>query len=452
MILLVPEVLNNLAASFVLEARRSLRGLGSLEEAKLLAGGYPFPEVRGLAEEDAKTLLDSVALLFLEHNLCFRETASNGTALLIFPSLISTKKASGDGPPFQETNTYVVTGAAENIYAALVVLLGYTNLFARTDQWQNQAQYQVGEGEVCGFRMAAERDGEIELVLYYAPNVSSSVRELFQNLFELFLRIRRLNFISYPPVCCTKCFYEQKREEVIKRIRQGEKQIFCSNCGQENRLGGATAAASTPVANEAEAEVARLRTQFAMSLTLIKSLALERSLAPKDCFICYAWGNSEHKRWTIRLAQELREAGIAVHFDQWHNVPGDSIVRHVELVSSSHFVLVIGTPRLVEKYLAADTASVVAHELRLIGARLNKDMRQRSRVIPLLLDGEQATALPPMLQDSVFFDFREEQNYLFELRNLVIRLYELPFDDPAVIGLCGQMSPPLSPRHATNRP
>jgi small GTP-binding protein len=46
-ILLAPELLNNLAASFVLEARRNQEGLGSLEEQRLLSGEYKFPELKG---------------------------------------------------------------------------------------------------------------------------------------------------------------------------------------------------------------------------------------------------------------------------------------------------------------------------------------------------------------------------------------------------------------------
>jgi small GTP-binding protein len=42
-ILLAPELLNNLAASFVLEARRNRKGLGSIEEQRLLSGKYKFP-------------------------------------------------------------------------------------------------------------------------------------------------------------------------------------------------------------------------------------------------------------------------------------------------------------------------------------------------------------------------------------------------------------------------
>ena len=51
--------------------------------------------------------------------------------------------------------------------ALLVVLLGYTPSFIRINQWQNQAQYEMGPGQVCGFRLIEEREGEIELVLYF---------------------------------------------------------------------------------------------------------------------------------------------------------------------------------------------------------------------------------------------------------------------------------------------
>src|SRR5262249_55525387 len=45
-VLLAPELLNNLAASFVLEARRDPRGLGVLDEARVLRGDYGFPDLR----------------------------------------------------------------------------------------------------------------------------------------------------------------------------------------------------------------------------------------------------------------------------------------------------------------------------------------------------------------------------------------------------------------------
>ena len=74
-ILLAPELLNNLAASFVLEARRNVKGLGSLEEQSYWTGGYPVSgDWKRSRKPSEAILLDSAAVLFLEHNVCFRET------------------------------------------------------------------------------------------------------------------------------------------------------------------------------------------------------------------------------------------------------------------------------------------------------------------------------------------------------------------------------------------
>jgi len=95
-ILLEPQRLNNLASSFVLEARRNPKGLGALEEKRLLAGGYDFPELADLREGESDVLLDSAALLFLEHNICFRETDPlRLEPYLVFPELINLKKPPG---------------------------------------------------------------------------------------------------------------------------------------------------------------------------------------------------------------------------------------------------------------------------------------------------------------------------------------------------------------------
>ncbi len=73
-LLLAPELLNNLAASFVLEARSNRKGLGSLEEQLLLSGKYAFGELEGLSPSEREVIIDSAVALFLQHNVCFRET------------------------------------------------------------------------------------------------------------------------------------------------------------------------------------------------------------------------------------------------------------------------------------------------------------------------------------------------------------------------------------------
>jgi hypothetical protein len=170
-ILLVPELLNNLAASIVLEARRNRKGLGSLEEERLLAGGYNFPELEKLAAEEKDMLVDSAAVLFLEHNVCFRETDPlHGRAYLVFPDLINLKRPmEDDAKPVEDSVAYTVSGPVENVYASLVVLMGYTQTFTRTNQWRNHARYEVGNGQVTA-RCAAsawKRSGPANWILCF---------------------------------------------------------------------------------------------------------------------------------------------------------------------------------------------------------------------------------------------------------------------------------------------
>ncbi|MEK6263044.1 MAG: Rab family GTPase, partial [Planctomycetota bacterium] len=168
-ILLVPELLNNLASSFVLEARRNERGLGALEERRLLDHGYRFPELEGLSKKDDALLLDATITAFLENRLsyrCFRESWGEAK-LLIFPELMKLKKPERDDLATEEGVSYAVTGATENTFAGVVVLLGYTNAFLRTDQAQDVAYYEYETGQICGVRQIPEASGERTFVLFF---------------------------------------------------------------------------------------------------------------------------------------------------------------------------------------------------------------------------------------------------------------------------------------------
>jgi len=160
-ILLTPELLVNIAASIMLLADKNARELGAVSESDLLGGKIAFDELKGLEKAEGQILLDAAILRFLEHSICFRDTFGNDT-LLIFPSLIKQKRPLQDEVPATDDISYVVRGRVENLYASLVVLLGYTPSFSRINQWQNQAQYEMDAGQVCGFRSIEEREGEIE--------------------------------------------------------------------------------------------------------------------------------------------------------------------------------------------------------------------------------------------------------------------------------------------------
>src|SRR5262249_29224060 len=185
-ILLTPELLVTLASSIVLLADKHPRELGAVSETDLLQNKYEFEELAGLSRSESQSLLDVAILRFLKHNICFRETLVDEN-LLIFPGLIKQKRPLQDDLPSTDDISYVVRGQVENLYASLVVLLGYTPSFTRINQWQNQAQYEMRENEICGFRLIEDREGEIELVLYYGEQLPASGRSKFQELFEQFL-------------------------------------------------------------------------------------------------------------------------------------------------------------------------------------------------------------------------------------------------------------------------
>jgi small GTP-binding protein len=445
-ILLAPELLNNLASSFVLEARRNLKGLGSLEEERLLNGGYAFPELAKLTDIERGILLDAAALLFLEHNVCFRETDPlRMEPYLVFPELINLKKPIEEEKATEEGVAYRVTGPTENVFASLVVLLGYTHTFTRTNQWQNNARYEVGEGLACGFWQEAERDGELDFVLCFGPGVGGPVRTLFQGLFESFLARRNLTVIRYEPLRCTnpQCGHLLDRSVVRQRMKEGKTFAFCNDCGEKLIL--PKMAEPIQLTREVQAEVeaqrrtADQRTYFEQAIFRVQNYVAEQRIWVPECFISYAWGVPEHERWVEkRLATDLQKAGIGVVLDRWHNTQiGASVARFIERIEKIDRIIMVGTPLYRRKYENKDTRTgyVVAAEVDLIANRLLGTEAQKASVLPLLLDGDKTASLPPLLHGRVHADFREEEAYFRSAFGLILSLYGIAPNDPAVVDL-----------------
>jgi small GTP-binding protein len=439
-ILLAPEVLNNIAASMVLEARRNPKGLGSLDERRLLDGEYSLRETGGLADSDRRILLDSAVLLFLEHNICFRETDPLTTqSYLVFPDLINLKKpAMSDEELVEDGPSYTVSGAVQNVYASLVVLLGYTQQLTRTNQWQNQARYEIGNGLLCGFRTDPERDGEREFVLYFGKNVVTPVRQVFQGLFESFLLRPRLEIKRFDPVACPNG-HPLNRAVVRDYVLAGKKQTFCNECGSKIILRPAeplqlTQAQAEKV--ERERRVAAARTAFEQALFQVQAFVKQQEMKVPECFISYAWDTPEHEAWVEHnLATDLQKAGVKILLDRWDNARiGASVPRFVEHIAAADMVLVVGTPKYHEKYKnnVPMGGYVVAAEGDLIGKRMIGSEAEKESVLPLLLEGSPETAFPPLLTGRVYGDFREAKNYFTVMFDVILSLYEIPMNHQAV--------------------
>lgn len=308
-ILLTPELLVTLASSIVLLADKHPRELGAVSETELLQGSYQFDELAGLSSAESQILLDAAILRFHEHNICFRETLGDEN-LLIFPGLIKQKRPLQDDLPSTDDISYVVRGRVENLYASLVVLLGYTPSFTRINQWQNQAQYEMGENEICGFRLIEDREGEIEVVLYYSNRLPPHGRTQFQGLFEQFLYQRDVEVTPFPPVICPSG-HQQKREAVMEAVREGMVSLYCYKCGKQTDLPNfdqpQTIGIHASQWLQREEAAARLRSAYEVQLTKVKGY--RRGWATPRCYISHL---PEQTTWAAELIRDLRDAGVYV--------------------------------------------------------------------------------------------------------------------------------------------
>jgi len=164
-----------------------------------------------------------------------------------------------------------------------------------------------------------------------------------------------------------------------------------------------------------------------------------------SCFISYAWGKPEHERWVEKsLARDLEKAGIGVILDRWHNAEvGASVSRFVSLIETAEKVIVVGTPLYRKKYenKLSSTGSVVAAEVDLIDLRMLGTEQEKRTVLPVLLDGDSKTSLPPLMRPRVHADFLHEEAYFATLFDLILSLYSIDFHDRAVADLRETLRP-----------
>jgi len=399
-ILLTPELLATLASSIVLLADKHPLELGAVSENDLLQSKFQFEEFAGLISSERQILLDAAILRFLAHNICFRETLGDEN-LLIFPGLIKQKRPLQDDLPSTDDISYVVRGRVENLYASLVVLLGYTPSFTRINQWQNQAQYEMGENEICGFRLIEDREGEIEVVLYYGDRLPPHGHTQFQELFEQFLYQRDVEVTRFPPVICPRG-HRQERATIIKRVREDKRFVYCEECGDKTSLPSFDEPQNIGIGAspwlQREAAAARLRSAYEVELTKVKSYRRDRA-APR----CYVSRVDERGEWAKDLIKDLREAGVY-------------IVEQAAQVQSNDFVIVLDSSAYQKAFTSR--ASVLAGDIPLINARLGKP-----QLISLALTGH---ADRHSFEDCNVGSFCDETHYPVSLFDLILNLYAIP--------------------------
>lgn len=402
-ILLVPELLASVASSIFLHADKHPRELGAINETDLLQGRYPIEEFKGLEEEEQHVLLDATVVRFLEHSLCFREALGNDN-LLIFPSLIKQKRPLKDDVPATDDISYIVRGRVENIYASLVVLLGYTSSFTRINQWANQAQYETEDGDICGFRLVEDREGEIELILYYANEMEKEERADFRALFEQFLYKRDVEVTPFPPVACPNG-HSQERATVVKSLREGKKAIFCYECGAPTELPDLEAQQTIGIDVsdwlKREEALARLRNVYETYLVNVKGY--RRGWESPRCYLSYT---DDQKDFAGRLARDLTDAGIF-------------IIEDSSKVEVKDNVIIIDS----QAYKKAWEGNLIPDDIKLIKPRFASGKRNG-----LISISQSGPILEHDIRNCKSGSFCDPTHYVINLFNLILDLYEIPLN------------------------
>ncbi len=224
--------------------------------------------------------------------------------------------------------------------------------------------------------------------------------------------------------------------------KEGKAFTFCNDCGEKLSLPKAAEPIQLSRGDQAEVDAQRQaaeqRTQFEQAIFQVQAYVAEQKMKSPETFISYAWGVAEQERWVEkRLATDLQKAGIKVILDRWHATIGANLARFVSRIEKSNKIVVVGTPAYHRKYENRDskTGYVVAAEVDLISNRLLGTQKQKESVLPILLEGDKATSLPPLLQGQVLADFRDERAYFAIAFDLILSIYRLPVTDLAVADL-----------------
>lgn len=132
-------------------------------------------------------------------------------------------------------------------------------------------------------------------------------------------------------------------------------------------------------------------------------------MAQYDVFVSYS---SKDSKWAEHFASELKALGVRVWFDKWELKAGhtwlDGLATAIK--ESASVAVLIGKEGLGRWEEA---------ELR---EALNKQVTEKSPVIPVILPDVVKLALPPFLQQCHCIDYRDGQGYLERMEKLFLAI------------------------------
>ncbi len=144
----------------------------------------------------------------------------------------------------------------------------------------------------------------------------------------------------------------------------------------------------------------------------------------KVAFFSYSWDDDEHKKWVLKLANDLAPRGIYVLLDQY--LPAGYPLTYFmnKGLDVADRVIIIGTPKYHEKSIKSLSGGVT-YEESIIHVDLMRNIAT-TKFLPIVRSGTFETALPPLISSRIGFDFRDDSAYDSLVEELVREIYNVP--------------------------
>ena len=232
-VLLHPERINAYAAAVIRSVRAHTEEIGCIFEARVLAGDLDYQDMQRLPLDEEQIVLRAMHQTLVDHGLCLREPAEQGT-LLVLPSYFKRERPELEDYPAIFV-TYQFSGALDEIYATLVVRLHHTLAFEKDQLWRFAADFKTPAGKRVGLKMTKRGEGAAELVVYFEPGVPDDVQVTFIRYVHEHLQLKATDVVRLRHYVCPHCHTPvENRKTALDRLNRGLQDILCVNC--EKRL------------------------------------------------------------------------------------------------------------------------------------------------------------------------------------------------------------------------
>lgn len=149
-------------------------------------------------------------------------------------------------------------------------------------------------------------------------------------------------------------------------------------------------------------------------------------------FISYSHDSEAHKQWVLRLATDLRAAGIDACLDQWDLAPGQDVVAFMANgIATADRVLLICSEKYVQKAEAGKGG--VGYERLIVTGELVQTIDTK-KFLPLVRENA-SRKTPNFLGPRLFVDFSSDTDYGPRLEELAREIHGIPAASKPPLGI-----------------